>query len=130
MVDGIATSLIPLTTTCNFRLHLVVTEIRKAIGAPNLGHAKCWIFLLRRNAPAKLRWPLPSNGQQTWAVSGSCRLKENAESPKSMAKSFEIVADYGSATPYILMKVATSVGTALRAVIATTIVAYRRFSPS
>lgn len=46
MVDGLATSLIPLTPTCNFRLHPVVTQIRKAIGAPKLGQAKCWIFLL------------------------------------------------------------------------------------
>ncbi len=42
-----------------------------------------------------------------------------AESPKPMAKPFESLADYGSATLYILMEVARSVGTALRAVIAT-----------
>jgi len=36
MVDGIATSLIPLTTRCNFRLHPVVTQTRKAIGSPKL----------------------------------------------------------------------------------------------
>ena len=47
-----------------------------------------------------------------------------AESPKPVAKPFESVADYGSATPSILMEVATSAGTALRGVIATTIVAY------
>ena len=46
-----------------------------------------------------------------------------AESPKPMAKPFEGLADYGSATLYILMEVARSVGTALRAAIATTIVA-------
>ena len=37
MVAGIATSLIPLTTSCNFRLHPVVTQTRKAIGAPKSG---------------------------------------------------------------------------------------------
>jgi hypothetical protein len=47
-----------------------------------------------------------------------------AESPKPVAKPFERVADHGSATLYVLMEVATSAGTALRAVIATTIVAY------
>ena len=36
IVDGIATSLIPLTTGCNFRLHSVVTRIRKAISEPKL----------------------------------------------------------------------------------------------
>jgi hypothetical protein len=40
------------------------------------------------------------------------------------AKPFESIADYGSPTLYILMEVATSVGTSLRAVIATTTVAY------
>jgi hypothetical protein len=39
-----------------------------------------------------------------------------------MAKSFESLADYGSATFYVLMEVARSVGTALRASIAITIV--------
>jgi hypothetical protein len=34
MVDGIATSLIPLTTGSNFGLHPVVTRNTKAIGAP------------------------------------------------------------------------------------------------
>jgi hypothetical protein len=34
MVDGIATSLIPLTTGCDFRLHPVVTRMRRAISAP------------------------------------------------------------------------------------------------
>lgn len=36
MVDEIATSLVPLTTECNFRLHSVVTGIRKAISEPKL----------------------------------------------------------------------------------------------
>ena len=39
-----------------------------------------------------------------------------------MAKSFESLANYGSATFYVLMEVVRSVGTALRAAIATTIV--------
>jgi hypothetical protein len=43
-----------------------------------------------------------------------------AESP--MAKPFESLLNYGSATLYVLMEVASSVGTALRAAIATTIV--------
>jgi len=43
-----------------------------------------------------------------------------AETP--MAKPFEILANCGSATLYVLMEVARSVGTALRAAIATTIV--------
>ena len=40
----------------------------------------------------------------------------SAESP--MAKSFESLANYGSAAFYVLMEVARSVGTTLRAVIA------------
>jgi hypothetical protein len=36
MVDGIATSLIPLTTSCNFRLHPVVMHITRAWGVPKL----------------------------------------------------------------------------------------------
>ena len=44
----------------------------------------------------------------------------SVESP--MEKSFESLADYGSATFYVLMEVARSVGTALQAAIATTIV--------
>jgi len=39
-----------------------------------------------------------------------------------MAKSFESFANYGSTTFYVLLQVARSVGTALRATIATTIV--------
>src|SRR5258708_24229358 len=45
-----------------------------------------------------------------------CKYKCVAESPKSVAKPFESVADYGSAKLYIFVKVATSVGTSLRAV--------------
>src|SRR6266699_1279450 len=43
----------------------------------------------------------------------------SAESP--MGKSFESLASYASATFYVLMEVARSVGTTLRAAIATTI---------
>ena len=38
-----------------------------------------------------------------------------------MAKSFESLANYGSATFYVLMEVVRSLGTTLRAMIATTI---------
>jgi len=41
MVDGSATSLIPLTTRCNFGLHAVVTRITKAIDAPKPSARKC-----------------------------------------------------------------------------------------
>ena len=54
MMDGIATSLIPLTTRCNFRLHPVVTQQERQSARQSQARAKCWIFLLCRNAPGEI----------------------------------------------------------------------------
>lgn len=56
---------------------------------------------------------------------GRCAATQRvAKSPK--AKAFESLANFGSATSYVLMEVARSVGTALQAAIATTIVVDHR----
>ncbi len=78
MVAGIATSSIPVTTGCNFRLHPVVTRITKAISdAKVMPGLSAGFSYCRRNCAGEIAVAAARIGRRSWAADTGQRGDEH-----------------------------------------------------